>query len=67
MRDMYPLRGQGSMTPEHDRGMQQMMDQIGDMRQQMRSSEGAYMQDYHQRRLRDMQQRLDAIKRQSQK
>ena len=64
MRDMNQLRDHGSLTPEHQEEMQQMMDQLGDMRQQMGTPQGVYMQDYHQRRLRDMQQRLDAIKRQ---
>ena len=67
MRDMNQLRDHGSLTPEHQEEMQQMMDQLGDMRQQMGTPQGVYMKDYHQRRLRDMQQRLDAIKRQSQR
>jgi hypothetical protein len=67
MRDINQLRDHGSLTPEHQEEMQQMMHQLGDMRQQMGTPQGVYMRDYHQRRLRDMQQRLDAIKRQLQK
>jgi hypothetical protein len=32
MRDMNQLRDHGSLTPEHQKEMQQMMDQLGDMR-----------------------------------
>jgi hypothetical protein len=67
MRDMNQLRGKGSLTPEHQREMQQMMDQLGDMRQQMRSSQGADMQVQHQRQLREMQQHLNSIKSQTQR
>jgi hypothetical protein len=67
MGDMNQLRDHGSLTPEHQEEMQRMMDQLGEMRQQMGTPHGAYMQDYHQRRLLDMQQRLDVIKRQTQR
>lgn len=65
--DMNRLRSRGSLSPEHQREMQQMMGQLDDMGYQMRRSPGAYRQGQYQREMRDMQQRLDSIKRQSER
>jgi hypothetical protein len=62
--DMNQLRSRGSLSPDHQREMQQMMNDLDNMQHQMRSSQGGSMQGQYQRRLQDMQQRLDAIKRQ---
>ena len=43
-RDKDHLRSQDSMTPEHQREGQQMNGQSGDMRQQMKNSQGGSMQ-----------------------
>ena len=66
-RDMNQMQAHGSLTPENHREMQQMMDELDDMGQQMRSPQGASRQGQYHRRLQDMQQHLNAIKRQMQR
>jgi hypothetical protein len=63
MMNQMQQMGGGRMTPEQHQQMMDMMNQMGQMMQQMGSPQGQQMHEQHQTKLREMQHRLNSLKR----
>jgi len=64
MGEMQQMKGQGHMTPAHQEQLQDMMNQLGQMKQQMGGAMTPQMEQQHHQRLQEMRQRLNTMKKQ---
>jgi len=64
MGEMHQMMGQGHMTPEQHKQMQDMMNRMDRMKQQMAGPQNPQVEQQQRQQLQEMRQRLNTIKKQ---